>query len=211
MAAHFPALSLLELLPVLSGLLFARAAFRFDPDVGLLQRLGEAAVRKLEESEEGAYPEVALPLLVVFALLGVERELAEDEAEQLQRQHYQIEAQEEEEEEALRYDPSDVLEALTLRAHGAIDAYTPQAARLLLETLALPGHSYTPRAGVLAAFAQKAAGQLWASNPTDVAAAAQSLVSMVSKGATAEGLGLARSVQGFLRLRLGGGGGGGKL
>lgn len=187
-------------MPIVATLLFARTAFRSPLDAALLARAGEAVLRRLAEEATTSPPPpaVVLPLLVGFALLGADgAERDHPEADEGQRQYStNNDYSYFEDEEEGKYDPAAVLAALTLQAHARIDAVSPAAARLLLETLALPGHSYTPPAGVLAAFAHKAAGQLWSAStsPLDVAKAARSLVGVVSRGAT----------QGLLGLRWGG-------
>ena len=152
-------------------------------------------LRRLVEAGGEEPPAVVLPLLVGFALLGTGRD-HQDDGEGPQQQEEHSYGYFHDEFTAEPYDPTDVLAALTSHAHARIDAFSPAAARLLLETLALPGHSYMPRADVLFAFACKAAGQLWtaSTNPSDVAKAARSLVGVVSRGAT----------QGLLGLRWGG-------
>ncbi len=225
MAAHLPALTLQELPAVLSGFLFLRAAFEFTPphDAGVLEALGAAAEARLEEGATGgraagpaAMGDVVLPLLVGFAMLG-EMDMGGMDMGGMDMGDDGLPAAPAAEEATpapRRYDPARVVELLTAQAHGAIEAYPPPAARLVLEALALPGQGYRPPTGVLAAVARRAAAQLWA-DPMDGLGAAQSAVMVATRGMTAgaEGAvgGVARSVQGFLRLRFGGGGGGRKL
>lgn len=189
-AAQLDAFTLRELPPALSGFMFLRAAFQSTPDANLLESLGERVVAMVKGQDgEAPAPGVVLSLLVAFAHLGAMN--GSDSNGDVG------------EKEAARYDPTRIIEVLTMQAHRAIDQYPPEAARLLLETLALPGHSYRPRAAALAALTQRAAAE------GDVLAALDGLVRVTTRGATAEAEeavgGLAKSVQGFLRLRFGGG------
>jgi hypothetical protein len=190
--AHLPTLTLPDLLPVLSGFLFVRAAFHATPDAGLLASLTQAAVKVLKAGDSlDQGPDTVLPLLVAFALLGADDEYAgeSDELQDAPAPH-------------ARYDPAPALELLTMRAHGALERYPPEAARLVLETLSLPGHSFRPRVGVVAAFTRRGAGQPL-TDPADFVAAAQSLVRVVTRGATAEAEGAVDGLVDFLRLRIG--------
>jgi len=107
-------------------------------------------VEKVEEEggREGGRkdPPVLLPLLHTFAFLA-----------------------------SPEYDPVEVSEILTGKVMRHLSSFPPSSLRCLVETLALPGHSYAPSTEVLVAVAQQAArtaaGASAAATATAVAAA----------------------------------------
>lgn len=96
------------------------------------------AVKKVEEGgREGGKedPSVLLPLLHTFALFA-----------------------------SPEYDPGEVLENLTGKVMKHLPSFPPSSLRCLVETLALPGHSYVPSSGVLTEISYHVASQLLSHN-----------------------------------------------
>jgi hypothetical protein len=130
---NLPTLECAQLLPILSSLLFCRALFDSPPSPDFLATVGAHTCQRLcatdTRNDRANDPrQVLLPLLCTFALLAGDG-----------------------------YDPGPILAFLTDRLSRQLDALSPPETRLLLEALALPGHSYVPPAEVLGALSKRAA------------------------------------------------------
>ncbi|GAB5032972.1 Hypothetical protein NocV09_01101620 [Nannochloropsis oceanica] len=131
---HIPHMAPLQILPTLSAFLFLRSVFDFSPGSEIYHGLAKMAIEKVEEGgkEEGEEdPSVLLSLLQTFAFFA-----------------------------SPEYDPGEVLEVLTRKVLRHLHSFSPFSLRCLVETLALPSHSYVPSFGMLTEISHHAANQL---------------------------------------------------